>query len=496
MTRSAYQELEQRFDRIHRWEHLSAMAGWDQAAKMPAKGHHARALALAELQTHLHQLITAPDWESLLAAAQQESLDPEQQANVREMTREWRAANALPGDLVERLSLATSACEHAWRTQRQQHDWAGFVPNFRQVLAATREKAERLSQTLGCSPYDALLDQYEPGTTSAQLDRLFGDLETWLPGLIRAAQERQAQERWPAFEGPFPIEAQKRLCQEVVQALGFDFEAGRLDESTHPFCGGVPEDVRITTRYREDDFLSALMGTVHETGHACYEQGRRRDRLSQPVSRARSMGIHESQSLAFEMQLGCSPAFAEFLSPRLVEAFGPQAAFEPQALQAHLTRVQPGYIRVEADEVCYPAHVILRYRIERDLVEGRMDVEDIPARWQAAMQEFLGLDVGEQHGRGCLQDIHWPEGLIGYFPSYTLGAMYAAQWFATLRAQTPDLDEQVKQGRFQAIHGWLRSNIWEVGSLLTTDELAIRASGETLNPVHFQRHLSSRYLGR
>lgn len=495
MTTPAYQELEHRFDRLHRWEHLSAIAGWDQAAKMPAKSHHARALALAELQTHLHHLITQPDWQGLLASAQQESLDEEQQANVREMTREWRAANALPADLVERLSLATSACEHAWRTQRQQHDWAGFMPNFAKVLEATREKAERLGQALGCSPYDALLDQYEPGTTSQSLDRVFGDLETWLPGLIKAAQERQSQSTWPAFQGPFPIDAQKRLCQGVVQALGFDFEAGRLDESTHPFCGGVPEDVRITTRYREDDFLSALMGTVHETGHACYEQGRRRDRLSQPVSRARSMGIHESQSLAFEMQLGCSLAFAEFLSPRLVEAFGPQDAFEPRALQAHLTRVQPGFIRVEADEVCYPAHVILRYRIERDLVEGRMAIEDIPSRWEESMHHFLGLEVGEQHGKGCLQDIHWPEGLIGYFPSYTLGAMYAAQWFASIRSSNPDLDAQIRQGQFASIHQWLRRNIWETGSLYSTDELAVRASGETLNPAHFKQHLTHRYLG-
>jgi carboxypeptidase Taq len=207
------------------------------------------------------------------------------------------------------------------------------------------------------------------------------------------------------------------------------------------------------------------------------------------------MGIHESQSLAFEMQLGCSLAFAEFLSPRLVEAFGPQEAFEPRALQAHLTRVQPGFIRVEADEVCYPAHVILRYRIERDLVERRMAIEDIPSRWEESMRHFLGLEVGEQHGKGCLQDIHWPEGLIGYFPSYTLGAMYAAQWFASIRSSHPDLDAQIRQGQFASIHQWLRRNIWEAGSLYSTDELALRASGETLNPAHFKQHLTHRYLG-
>ena len=226
----------------------------------------------------------------------------------------------------------------------------------------------------------------------------------------------------------------------MVRRLGFDFEAGRLDASTHPFSGGVPEDVRMTTRYREDQFLPALMGTVHETGHGRYEQNRPRDWLGQPVSEARSMAIHESQSLSFEMQLGGHPGFAQVLSPMLGEAFGPQPAFEPGNLHRLLTRVQRGLIRVDADEVTYPAHVILRYEIERPLIEGQIEAEDVPALWDAKMAELLGLDTRGNFNDGPMQDVHWPESLFGYFPCYSLGAMYAAQWFAAMRRTVPDLD--------------------------------------------------------
>jgi carboxypeptidase Taq len=291
------------------------------------------------------------------------------------------------------------------------------------------------------------------------------------------------------------VAAQEALCRRVVALLGFDFDAGRLDTSTHPFSGGVPEDVRLTTRYREDDFLPALMGTVHETGHGSYEQNRPREQIDQPVSRARSMAIHESQSLTFEMQLGSHPGFARAISPLLAQAFGDQPAFAPDNLQRLVTRVKRGLIRVDADEVTYPAHVILRFEIERALIEGEIEPEDVPALWDAKMAELLHLDTRGNFRDGPLQDVHWPEGLFGYFPCYTLGAMYAAQWLAAMRRAMPDLDARLSRGEFDAVVAWLREHIWHPGSRWTTDELAVRASGEPLNPAFFKAHLERRYLG-
>jgi carboxypeptidase Taq len=492
---AAYDELQRTWTQLHHFSHLQSIAGWDQAAMMPPKGNDARARAMAEMEGLLHRLRTDPKLVTLLADAEREALDDFACANLTEIRREWRASNALPQSLVEAQSLAGARCEHAWRTQRQANDWAGFLENFRDVLRIGREVAQRLSDATGLAPYDALMDQFEPGTTSAEVDRVFGDLQQWLPGLVRSAREHQAKEMVIQPAGPFPKAAQRAMSLEVMSLLGFDFEAGRLDESAHPFSGGVPEDTRLTTRYREDDLMQSLMGTIHETGHARYEQNLPRDWLGQPVANARSMGIHESQSLSFEMQLGRSRAFATLLAPKLRTHFGDQAAFDPDNLHRLMTRVQPGYIRVDADELTYPAHVILRYGIERELIAGTLRAEDIPARWDEGMQSLLGIDTRGNYAQGCLQDIHWGSGAFGYFPCYTLGAMYAAQWFATIRRQTPDVDARIARGDLAPVFDWLREHVWTQASRWPTAELARRATGEALNPAHFRRHLEARYLG-
>lgn len=492
---SAYQSLGAVWTRLHRLEHLQSIAQWDQSAMMPPKGNEARAAAMAEMQGLLHGLRTDPRLSDWLAQAAGEALGEVERANLREIGRDWRAANALPTDLVEAASIAAARCEHAWRTQRPANDWAGFLGNFREVLRLAREVAQRLSDQTGLAPYDALMDQYEPGTTAADVDRVFGDLQQWLPGLVAQVREKQGGERVTGPVGPFPKAAQRALSLDVMALLGFDFEAGRLDESAHPFSGGVPEDTRLTTRYRDDDLMQSLMGTIHETGHARYEQNLPRDWLGQPVSRARSMGIHESQSLSFEMQLGRSRPFASLLAPLLRRHFGDQPAFEPDNLHRLMTRVEPGYIRVDADELTYPAHVILRYGIERRLIDGSVSADDIPALWDEGMQRLLGVDTRGNFRNGPLQDVHWPSGLFGYFPCYTLGAMYAAQWFASIRAAHPDLDAGIERGDTAPVFDWLRTHIWSQGSRWTTPELATRASGQALDPSHFRRHLERRYLG-
>jgi carboxypeptidase Taq len=490
-----YDTLTGTWARLHRLGHLQSMAGWDQAANMPPKGNEARAAALAEMAALLHRIRTDPQLPEQLQRAEQEPLSELQRANLREMHRQWRASNALPESLVQAQQLATSRCEHAWRKQRPANDWAGFVENFREVLRLARQEAELLSQQAGVRKYDAMMDRFEPGMTCAQVDRVFGEVRQWLPGLIRQVTERQARESVIQPVGPFPLAQQRALCEQVMKLLGFDFDGGRLDVSTHPFCGGVPEDVRMTTRFTEHEFLGSLMGTVHETGHGRYEQNLPRDLLGQPVAEARSMALHESQSLSFEMQLGSHPGFVQQLAPLVAQAFGMQPAFEPANLQRLVTRVKPGFIRVDADEVTYPAHIILRYEIERPLIEGEIEIEDVPALWDAKMQELLGLDTRGNFKDGPLQDVHWPEALFGYFPCYSLGAMYAAQWFAAMRRALPDLDARIGRGELHLVFDWLKANIWNAGSRWTTDELARRASGEPLNPAHFKAHLERRYLG-
>ncbi|HEX7637389.1 MAG TPA: carboxypeptidase M32 [Burkholderiaceae bacterium] len=489
-----YDTLAATWQRLHRLGHLQGMASWDQAAMMPPKGNDARARALAELAGVMHAIRTDPALADAFARAREEPLGDVQRANLREMERDWRRADALPAALVERRALVTSRCEHAWRSQRPANDWAGFAANLEEVLDVAREEARHLAGRSGLGLYDALVDRYEPGMRSATLDRLFGEVKTWLPELIARAARRQATETTLAPRGPFDRAAQRRLCEQVMALLEFDFDAGRLDVSSHPFSGGAPEDVRITTRFRDDEFLTSLMSTIHETGHARYEQNLPRALLGQPVAEARSIGLHESQSLSFEMQVGCHPGFVARLAPLVRAAFGDQPAFETGNLQRLLTRVQPGLIRVDADEVTYPAHVILRYEIERGLIEGQWQVADIPALWDERMQALLGVDTRGNYRDGPMQDVHWPTGEFGYFACYSLGAMYAAQWFAAMRRHVPDLDERIAAGDLRPVFDWLRENIWLQASRWTTDELALRASGETLNPAHFRAHLERRYL--
>ncbi len=495
MSHPAYDTLAATWRRLHHFGHLQAIASWDRSALMPASGNDARANAMAEMDGLLHGIRTDPQLAANIEKSEGENLDDFQRANLREIRRDWRNANALPASLVQAQSLAISRCEHAWRTQRPANDWQGFLGNFREVLKLAREQAKYLADRSGLSPHDALMDVYEPGMTGEIVDRLFGDLQQWLPDLVRRVREKQSRETVQVPVGPFSKDGQYAIGLEAMKLLGFDFSAGRLDESAHPFCGGVPEDTRLTTRYREDSFVGSLWGTMHETGHGRYEQNLPREWLGQPVGWARSAGIHESQSLSFEMQIGLSRPFVGLLASRLTAQFGSQPAFDPENLYRWLTRVQPSFIRVDADELTYPLHVILRYRIERDLIEGRIEADDIPALWDAAMAQLLDTDTRGNFTNGCMQDVHWGSGLFGYFPSYTLGAMYAAQWFATIRSRTPDLDVRMATGDLAPVFDWLRENIWRQGSRWSTTDLVSRATGGPLDAGHYRRHLETRYLG-
>lgn len=491
---SAYENLTRTFTRLSRFGHLSAIAGWDMFTMMPPGGSQARGAALAELSVLQHEILTGKQVSQWLDEAEQASLNDVEQANLFEMRRAWQQAALLPASLVEAKSVAGSRCEHAWRQQRPANDWQGFAQNLKEVVALSREEAEIRAQANGCSRYDALLDIFEPGMTSASLDKTFGDLKQWLPPLLQRIVDKQASSPVASPVGPFAIESQKRLGLAIMKQFDFDFSAGRLDVSAHPFCGGVPEDVRITTRYNENEFISAMMGVIHETGHARYEQNLPKQWAGQPVAHARSTAIHESQSLFFEMQLGRSAEFLTLLLPQVKQLLGDDPALEVSNFIALNQRVRPGLIRVDADEVSYPAHVILRYEIERSLIEGDIEVEDIPTLWQEKMQAMLGLDTTGNYRDGCMQDIHWTDGSFGYFPTYTLGAMYAAQLFGALKNALPEVGELVREGNLQPVFDWLRQNIWQHGSRFTTRQLIENATGEDLNPQWFRQHLENRYL--
>ncbi|CNK78039.1 carboxypeptidase M32 [Yersinia aldovae] len=491
---TAYQHLRTTFTRLSRFEHLSAIAGWDMQTMMPQKGNLARSEAMAELNVLQHQILTDKRVGEWLKQAEVESLDDVARANLREMRRHYDNAVLLPEALVEAKSLAGARCEHAWRQQRIANDWHGFAENLREVVKLSREEAAIRAQAAGTSGYDALLNLYEPGTTSADLDRIFGDLKQWLPALLQKVTAKQANASCLIPQGPFDVAKQRKLGLSVMNLLGFDFDGGRVDVSVHPFCGGIPQDVRITTRYNESEFLSALMGIVHETGHARYEQNLPREWLGQPISHARSTAIHESQSLLFEMQLARSNEFLQVIRPLVITQFGDQPAFAEENFINLNQRVKTGFIRVDADEVSYPAHVILRYEIEKALITGEIEVADIPTLWNEKMQQYLGISTEGNYRNGCMQDIHWTDGAFGYFPTYTLGAMYAAQLFQTAREAIPGLDQSIATGDLRTLFNWLQNNIWQHGSRYSTAELMSKATGEPLNPRYFREHLERRYL--
>jgi carboxypeptidase Taq len=382
-----------------------------------------------------------------------------------------------------------------WRQARADADFAGLLPYLTEVLNLQRQIGQAKGEKLGLSPYDALLNDYEPGGRASRIDVLFDDLAAFLPGFTQEAMAVQA--RRPALEplkGPFATETQRALGLRLMTALGFDFARGRLDISTHPFCGGADNDVRITTRYDEADFTKALMGVLHETGHALYEQGRPQGYLNQPVGAARSMSVHESQSLLMEMQACRSRQFLAYAAPLMRESFGGAGpAWESEAMWRRYTRVEPGFIRVDADEVTYPAHIILRYRLEKALIAGEMALSDLPAAWNDGMKALLGVTVPDDR-LGCLQDIHWPSGGWGYFPTYTLGAMTAAQIFDAACRAEPGILPGIGKGDFAPLVGWLRANIHGKGSLLATDDLLTEATGRPLDAAVFKAHLRRRYL--
>ena len=490
---SAYDRLKARFARIATLGEAQGMLHWDAAAVMPPGGGAARGEQLATLSGLAHELLTAPEVAADLAEA--EATGDWDSANLVLMRAAHRRATALPVALVEASARANAACEQLWRVARERSDFAMVAPALAEVVRLQRESAAALAAATGLSPYDALMDSFQRGIRAADVEPIFAAYERFLADALPRAEAIQAARPAPVpLPGPFPVPAQQALCREMAERVGLDFAHARLDESTHPFCGGTPTDVRITTRYDTASVAQALLGVLHETGHALYERGLPEAFARQPVGEAAGMAAHESQSLTIEMQACRSNAFLRFAGPRLHATFGGDPApYTPANLAGLWRRVERGFIRVDADELTYPAHVILRFRLERALIEGKLAVADLPGAWNEGFQRLLGLSPPDDR-RGCLQDIHWYDGAFGYFPSYTLGAMAAAQLMRAARASLPGLDHALEHGDFTPLRDWLRLKVHGQGARLGFQDLLRAATAKPLDPADFTAHLTERYL--
>ncbi len=357
-----------------------------------------------------------------------------------------------------------------------------------------RDKAALLGQALGLPAYDALVDEFSPGVATADIDAIFKALSRRLPNLIREALELQAQRPLLPIGGKFGASKQRALVLEVMRAVGFPFDRGRLDESEHPFTEGVPGDIRVTTRFESADVFTGLLGALHETGHAMYDLGLPQAWRDQPVGRDRGMALEESQSLLLEMLVGRSRAFVQYLRPLLEKHFGVSGPeWEAENLYRRLTHVQRSLIRVDADELTYPLHILLRYDLEKKLLSGELAVRDLPEAWASGMQQRLEVQPTGA-ANGCLQDIHWALGSFGYFPSYALGAVIAAQLWESLRNAVPELEQQIARGEFGGLFGWLRENVHALGAKVTVNELMKEATGQPLTAAASLRYLESKYL--
>lgn len=496
MAASPYEQLEQEFRRLHAFRGALSLLRWDAAVMMPRGSADVRGEQLAALETEHHALLTTPKVARLLerAEAGASQLEDWPLANLHEMRRQRDHAIATPPSLIARLAKATARAEVFWVEAKKANDFKLFAPHLEEVVHLVRDKAALLGQARGLAPYDALVDGFTPGISTADIDTIFKALSRKLPGLINEAIEVQAAHAPTPLAGKFTVARQRSLSVEVLKALGFPFDRGRLDESEHPFTEGVPGDIRVTTRFDLNDPFSGLLGAVHETGHAMYDLGLPLEWRDQPVGRDRGLAFEESQSLLFEMNLCRSRAFVKYLRPlmeKFLQVSGPE--WDEANLYRHLIRVRRSTIRMDADELTYPVHIMLRYELEKKILEGSLPVADLPEAWNANLEQRLNIRPTNDVD-GCLQDIHWAVGHFGYFPSYVLGAVIAGQLNEAMRGARPSLDEEIAAGQFGGVMDWLRDNVHGVGARLPVQELIKQATGKPLTAAAYLRYLEAKYL--
>ncbi|GEM86331.1 carboxypeptidase M32 [Meiothermus granaticius] len=491
----AYQWLEQHSRETVYLEAFSALANWDQATYIPRKGHPHRAQMQATLAKLLHARNTDPRIGEMLARLEGSDLVQNPTSPQAVNVREWRRAYALQTKIPERLAVelaqATSEGQSVWEEARPKNDWEGFKPVLKRVFALTREVAEAIGYTE--ERYDALLDQYEPGATTRQIEAVFGELRQATVGLLQRLEASPRKPDPSLLHRHFPRVAQEAFAKEVIATLGFDLEAGRLDTVAHPFMLGLgPGDVRLTTRYDEGFFSMALFGTIHEMGHGLYYQGLPSEHYGTPMGTEISLGIHESQSRTWENLVGRSLGFWRYFWPRAQARFEAFQGVGLEPFYAAINTVQPSLIRVEADEVTYNLHIMIRFEVELALLRGELEIDQAPEAWDAKYQEYLGIR-SPTLADGVMQDMHWASGLIGYFPTYALGNLYGAQFFAQAERELGDLQELLARGGFATLLEWQREKIHRQGSRYWPRELLRQVTGEDLNPRYLIDYLNRKF---
>lgn len=493
---SAVEKFKALDEKITHFSSISGLLGWDQKVIAPKKGRAAFSKASGTLRTEEFKLSVSEEMGELLsilsAPEAAELLDETLKAQVRERKAFFDRSKSIPADMFKEFSILTSQANDAWEDAKRSSDFQIFLPYLEKIVEFKRKAAEIYGYEK--HPYDALLNEYEPGLTVEKLDPLFQQLRKSSTELLKRIQKADFQPAAEIFNQKYPVEKQKEFNRYILPLIGFDMEAGRLDETVHPFAQTVnPGDVRITTRYLENNVRSAIFGTIHEAGHGIYEQNISPDFEGTVIQDGASFGIHESQSRFLENMVGRSEQFWKCFYPALKEHFPEQLkAVELDDFYRAVNAVEPSFIRVEADELTYNLHIMVRYEIEKALIAGEIEVKDLPAIWNGKMEEYLGI-TPENDSEGVLQDIHWSFGGFGYFPSYSLGNLYAAQILNKIQQEIPGFYESIEKGEFHVIQQWLKQNIHQHGSLYTPNELIVRATGEELNAEYLVKYLEEKY---
>lgn len=496
MKNKGIEELKEKLIGISHISATLSLLGWDQEVHMPPKAVDARAQTVAFLSGIVHEKFIGLDTEGSLTKLKNDldsgKLKGKNAAIVYEVWRDFERARKLPETFVHELAEVTSKAQSIWAQAREKNDFALFLPWLSKIVKLKKQEAEYVGYTN--SPYDALLDEYEPGMTSEEAYQILNDLKDFLVPLLKRIRLSRVKISTEKTKGVFPVDKQIIFNKYIAEKMGFDFGAGRIDESTHPFTtSSHPLDVRFTTRYKKNNLLYSVGSTIHEAGHGLYEQGLPIEHFGTPLAESMSMGIHESQSRMWENMIGKSKSFWKFFYPKMQKEFpAPFKKVDIDEFYKAVNKVTPSLIRTEADEVTYNLHIIIRFEIEKEMIEGSIELKDLPVIWKSKMKEYLGVDVPSD-ALGVLQDVHWSCGYIGYFPSYSFGNLYSAQFYATLVREIPDISKKIAGGDFEEIREWLRKNIHVHGRLYTAEKLVKKITGEGLNSKYFNEYLEKKY---
>lgn len=470
----------------------ASLLGWDERTYLPPKGQAFRGDQLALIARLCHEQLTSKQTGDLLQQAEVETLTNDQRANVKGIRRYYDRAVKVPTDLVVALAKATSAGQNAWEPAKHNNDFATFKPFLETIIKLKREEAQAVGYNY--HPYDALVDEFEPDARTSDLKVLFKQLQDDLVPLIAAIQQSSVKAPREILARSYPVEQQRQLSEWIAEQMGFDRAGGRLDVTVHPFCSGIgPGDVRITTRYNEHAFAEAFFGTLHEVGHGIYEQNLPAEHFGTPLGTACSLYIHESQSRLWENFVGRSRPFWQANWPKVQSTFATKLKdVTLDQFYAAVNDVRPSFIRIEADEATYNLHIILRFELEQALLTGDLAAKDLPAAWNERFHKMFGLTVPKDN-LGCLQDVHWSAGLLGYFPTYTLGNLYAAQLMAQAEKDLPQLNDQIKQSQYAPLKSWLTTNIHSQGQRHSAGELCQKITGKSLSHHPLMAYLKAKF---